>query len=156
MRNVLRFFRGWCLNMLWCSIQTRSVSVLYLTYDRGLAPQTHAIVRLLFCTVLYKSCKKQKLPTKGQQALTSCMTNVGRSTNTYYFLHANHTYMRPRSSLLHFARSWRQQPLKNPKGPADFGAFRYFTLTMDNKAKLLPAKRVAARNQDVWYVRDSR
>lgn len=37
---------------------------------------------------------------------------------------------------------------------ADLGALRYFTPTMTCRAKLQPAKRVAGRRQDVWYVAD--
>jgi hypothetical protein len=117
------------------------------------APQTHAIVRTSYCTVQELQGVKTS---KKRSASTHELHDQSGEVHEYLLLPACQPYMRPRSSLLHFARSWRQQPLKNPKPPADFGALRYFTPTMDNKAKLLPAKRVAARNQDVWYVRDSR
>lgn len=61
--------------------------------------------------------------------------------------------MKSRASLLQLSRNWHHRvPNKISFLPAGFGAVRHFTPTMDFKGKIQPAKRVAGRKQDVWYV----
>jgi len=62
--------------------------------------------------------------------------------------------MKSRTSLLQLSRNWQCRVPKSPIQLAGFGV-RHFTPTMDNKGKIQPAKRVAGRKQDVWYVVNS-
>jgi hypothetical protein len=58
--------------------------------------------------------------------------------------------MTPRLILYQLARTQLQQVI--PKSQASGFGCRYFHPTMDARASLKPAARVAAQRQDVWYV----
>jgi hypothetical protein len=59
--------------------------------------------------------------------------------------------MKTHTAVLQLGRIRQQQVHSIKTFGAGFGARRY-TPTMDRRAKLEPAKRVAGRKQDVWYV----
>jgi hypothetical protein len=70
-----------------------------------------------------------------------------------YELHVKPS-MKTRPAVRQLAQSWQQFIHKCSTPPSDLGARRYIHHTMQRGAKIQPAKRVAGRRQDVWYVAD--
>ena len=70
-----------------------------------------------------------------------------------YELHVKPS-MKTRPAVRQLAQSWQQFIHKYSTPPSDLGARRYIHHTMQRGAKIQPAKRVAGRRQDVWYVAD--
>jgi hypothetical protein len=62
--------------------------------------------------------------------------------------------MKPQPAALRLARNWQYLTHASSTPPSSFGTQRYFHPTMEKGAKIQPAKRVAGRRQDVWYVAD--
>ncbi len=62
--------------------------------------------------------------------------------------------MKPRPAVLQFSRNWQRLIDEFLTPPSGFGGRRYFHPTMAKGGKIQPAKRVAGKRQDVWYVVD--
>jgi hypothetical protein len=70
-----------------------------------------------------------------------------------YMLHVIPS-MKARPVTLLVARNWQDLVHEYLTPPSGFGGRRYFHPTMERGAKIQPAKRVAGKRQDVWYVTD--